>query len=931
MFKEYDASILPPHRPSHDIEIVLEEGKRPPYGPIYGLSQIELKALREYLDENLPKGFIRASESPAEAPILFVKKSDRTLRLCVDYRGLNAITIKNRYPLPLLKETLAKLSRAQYYTKLDLRWGYNQIRIAERDEWKTAFRTRYGYFEYTVMPFGLANAPATFQHWINYILRPYLDQFITAYLDDILIYSETLSEHKEHIQKILKVLDENHVHLKAEKCEFMVQETKYLDLILTPNGNRMDPKKVVDVLEWSTPKNLHDIQVFLGFANFYRRFILGYSKIVAPLTVLTKKNVKFEWTDEREEAFQTLKKMFTTAPILAHFNPDRRIVIETDASDYVSAGILSQHDDEGILHPVAFFSKNTLLQTIIRCFEELRHHLEGAQFPIEVLSDHRNLENFMTTKLLNRKQGTKPDAWTRRSGDLPKEGDERLTHQSQVILKQKNLDTKLSLFAGSLSNESAEGASTVEELFSKAYQVDSFPNKILTMLRNGVRHSNKISLAECTEDNNGRLLYRGALYVPDDNDLRLRLLKEHHGKPSTGHPGRAKTLGLLNREYYWPQMRKYVDQYIRNCNVCTRSKAPCNAPYGVLRPMPITEGPWMDISMDFVTDLPESDGYNAILVVVDRLTKMRHLIPTTKEVDSKEVARLYIDNFIAEFWKSLCDRLEISSKFSTAFHPQTDGQTERINAVMEQYLRSYVSYQQDYWARWLPMAEFANNNHASETIKVSPFYANSGRNPRMTFGPLEYGRMTAEDQANRIAREMKDVVDFLREEMFRGQRIQEESANRNRTPAPRYHLGDKVFLSTRHILTKRPSKKFDWKRIGPYSVKRIINPYAYELELPRSTKIHPVFNVSLLSPEANDPLPVQQQLSPPPVEIEGEEEWEFEDILDSRKRRGRFEYLVQYAGYDEASWQPLSDLEHSPDIVKRFHERYPGKPKPTRR
>ncbi|KAH0609980.1 uncharacterized protein H6S33_012526 [Morchella sextelata] len=181
------------------------------------------------------------------------------------------------------------------------------------------------------------------------------------------------------------------------------------------------------------------------------------------------------------------------------------------------------------------------------------------------------------------------------------------------------------------------------------------------------------------------------------------------------------------------------------------------------------------------------------------------------------------------------------------------------------------------------MAEFATNNHPSETTKVSPFYANSGRNPRMTFGPLEHGQTRVDNQANRIAREMKDVVDFLREEMFRAQRIQEESANRNRTTAPRYYLGDKVFLSTRHILTKRPSKKFDWKRIGSYSVKWIINPYAYELELPRSMKIHPVFHVSLLSPEANDPLPGQQQLPPPSVEIEGEEEWEVKDILDSRK------------------------------------------------
>lgn len=396
-------------------------------------------------------------------------------------------------------------------------------------------------------------------------------------------------------------------------------------------------------------------------------------------------------------------------------------------------------------------------------------------------------------------------------------------------------------------------------------------------------------------------------------------------------------------------MRKYVDQYVRNCNVCVRSKAPHNAPYGVLRPMPILDGPWTDISMDFVTDLPGSNGYNAILVVVHRLTKMRHLIPTTKEVDSKEVARLYIDNvwklhglpniivsdrgtqFVAEFWRSLCDRLQISPKFSTTFHPQTDGQTERINAVMEQYLRSYVSYQQDDWARLLAMAEFATNNHASETTKVSPFYANSGRNPRMSFGPLEHGRTTAEDQANRIAREMKEVVNFLKEEMFRAQRIQEESANKNRTPAPRYRLGDKVFLSTRHILTKRPSKKFDWKHIGPYSIKRIVNPYTYELELPRSMKIHPVFHVSLLSPEAGNPLPGQQQAPPPPVEIEGEEEWEVEDILNSRRRGGKFEYLVRYTGYDEAYWQPLSDLEHSLDMVNQFHERYPQKPKPTRR
>src|SRR5260221_6990103 len=303
------------------------------------------------------KAFIKAISSPAGAPVLFVKKADGSLRLCVDYRGLNEVTVKNRYPLSLIRETLDRLAKAKWYTKLDVRWWYNQIRIAKGEEWKAAFRTRYGLFEYNVMPLDPPTPPATFQHFINDTLREYLDVFCTAYLDDILIYSDTLEEHKVHVRQVLEALQNAGVLLRAEKCEFLTQQTTYIGLIVSPEGINMDPKKTKAVSEWGTPKNVKDVQAFLGFANFYRRFIQGFSALASPLSALTRKDTAFAWTSATENAFQALKLAFTTVPILQHFDPEKTILVETDASDLVSAGILSQHDNNNRLHPIAYFSK----------------------------------------------------------------------------------------------------------------------------------------------------------------------------------------------------------------------------------------------------------------------------------------------------------------------------------------------------------------------------------------------------------------------------------------------------------------------------------------------------------------------------------------------------------------------------------------------
>jgi hypothetical protein len=262
------ADTLPLHRPC-DHKIDLKPGTTPPFGPLYNMSIEELRVLHKFLVDNLKKGFIRASVSPAASPVLFAKKPGSGLRFCVDYRGLNSITIKNRYSLPLIQETLSRLSTAQFYTKLDIIAAFNHIRIAEGQEWMTAFNTQYGLFETLVMPFGLSNAPATFQARINEVLRPFLDIFCTAYIDDILIYSDDLTSHRNHVNSVLQALRDAGLHCDIKKCEFEVQEVTYLGLIISTTGVRMDPQKVQCIIDWKPPINLKDVQAFLGFSNFY--------------------------------------------------------------------------------------------------------------------------------------------------------------------------------------------------------------------------------------------------------------------------------------------------------------------------------------------------------------------------------------------------------------------------------------------------------------------------------------------------------------------------------------------------------------------------------------------------------------------------------------------------------------------------------------
>ncbi len=368
VFSKSRAASLPPHRP-YDCAIDLVPGMSPPKGRLYSLSVPEREAMEKYISDSLTAGFIRPSSSPAGAGFFFVAKKDGSLRPCIDYRGLNNITVKNTYPLPLMSSAFERLQGASIFTKLDLRNAYHLVRIREGDEWKTAFNTPRGHFEYLVMPFGLSNSPAVFQALVNDVLRDMVDQFIYVYLDDILIFSSSLQEHVQHVRRVLQRLLENGLFVKAEKCAFHAQSVPFLGFIVSPEGVRMDPDRVKAVVNWPTPDSRKALLRFLGFANFYRRFIRNFSQLAAPLTALTSTKMTFRWSNAAEAAFTKLRGRFVSAPILRAPDPTRQFVVEVDASEVGVGAVLSQRatsDDK--VHPCAFFFPST-----VSCRTQLRH------------------------------------------------------------------------------------------------------------------------------------------------------------------------------------------------------------------------------------------------------------------------------------------------------------------------------------------------------------------------------------------------------------------------------------------------------------------------------------------------------------------------------------------------------------------------------
>ena len=403
---------LPPSR-EVDHRIELTPGSSPPSRPLYRMSPSELDELKSQLDQLLESGFIQSSKSPFGAPILFVKKKDGTMRMCVDYRALNAITVKNSYALPHIDELFDRLQGAKVFSKIDLRSGYHQIRIHPEDVPKTAFRTRYGHYEFLVLPFGLTNAPATFMHLMHQVFRPLLDRFVLVFLDDILIFSRTPEEHEQHVRQVLDLLRQHKLYAKLSKCELFKTRVEFLGHIVDTKGLHMMEEKVKAIREWPRLQTVAEVQSFLGTVGYYRRFIHMFSQIAAPLTHLLQKGNEFRWGDEQQKAFDALKLAVSQHPVLILPDPSRPYVVTTDASGFAVGASLSQDQGNG-LQPIAFLSKKMLpaernypvheqeLLAVMLALRQWRHYLLGSRF--RVITDHKSLVYLKTQPHLSQRQ-----------------------------------------------------------------------------------------------------------------------------------------------------------------------------------------------------------------------------------------------------------------------------------------------------------------------------------------------------------------------------------------------------------------------------------------------------------------------------------------------------------------------------------------------
>ena len=968
VFSKESFDVLPESKPwDHAIELV--PGEKPSGCKVYPLSPSEQKELDAFIQENLDSGRIRPSKSPMSSPVFFIKKKDGSLRLVQDYRALNAITVKNKYPLPLISELVEKLRGAKYFTKLDVRWGFNNVRMKEGDEWKAAFRTNRGLFEPLVMFFGLTNSPATFQTMMNEIFHELImEGVVVVYLDDILIYTETLEEHRAVTRRVLELLEKHKLFLKPDKCEFEQTRVEYLGVIISHNSVEMDPVKVAGVAEWPVPDCKKEVQSFLGFVNFYRRFIQDFSHHARPLFNLTKNDVKWAWSADEQSAFDALKGLITSAPILASPDNSRPFRIEADSSDFATGAVLSQQSaDDDKWHPVAFLSKSLSavernyeihdkeMLAIIRALEEWRHFLEGAENKFEVWTDHKNLEYFMSAKKLNRRQAR----WSLVLARF----DFTLHHRpGKSMGKSDALSRRADHGSGSADNSNitllTPGFFAIRAL--EGLEVVGEERDILRDIRKGTRDGEKedavAKVAKELKDVRGRtirsaewsiaegvLYFRGKAYVPDSLDLRRRIVALCHDTKIAGHPGRWKTLELVSRNYWWPQMSRYVGKYVSTCDLCLRTKVQRHQPVGELHPLPIPDTPWDTVSVDFIVELPESAGHDSIMVVVDSMTKRAHFMSTLTTITAAGTARLFVQHvwrhhglprkvvsdrgpqFVAEFTRELYRMLGIRLAATTAYHPQGDGQTERVNQELEQYLRVFVNQRQDDWADLLPLAEFQYNNHVHSSTQHPPFLLETGRLPRMGFEPDQ--RPSRLESVNEFKDRMRNTLEEAKAALTKSKDDMARYYNQKRSAAPKYNPGDKVYLDASDIQTTRPSRKLSHKRLGPFPIERQVGNNAYRLRLPAAMKrLHPVFNVIKLTPAKDDPIPGRRVPPPPDPEIvDGEEEWVVEEILDSKVINRKLRYLVKWKdfGLEHNSWEPWDNV-HAPELIADFYQKHPG-------
>ncbi|KAJ9513875.1 hypothetical protein QJQ45_020951 [Haematococcus lacustris] len=998
---------LPPDRGvGHSIK--LKPNEPIPHSRPYKLSPIEQAELAKRIPEYIAKGWIEPSDSPYSSPLLFVEKNDGTLRMCVDFRALNKITVRDRFPLPLIDDLFDKLQGCTVFSSMDLQSGYHQILIPAEDVPKTAFSTPTGHYQYKVLCFGLTNAPATFQRVMNNIFHDLLGKSVLVYLDDILIMSRSLEEHFMHLEQVLQRLQMHKLFARLSKCSFLRAMLKFLGHIVGKDGIAVDPAKVEAIHSWPVPQTLLALQGFLGPANYVRRFVLGFSMLAAPLTDLVGLKAKdfdwHAWTPETLAAFQALKHAIAQVPMLKLADHTRPFEVCCDASLLGVGAVLLQDD-----HPVAYMSRKfsaaecnyttgeqELLALVTAC-KVWRCYLEGVSFVL--VTDHMPLTYLQTQKVLSRRQArwmeymarfsfeirykpgvgnpadplsrypvlaltvwllaitraqargvtpkhtAKPDAdpvTAMHAPPMPPYADHVMTVPAAHVPPPYDEAADL-LPHGDASTSSGSDSDSDAKMTCNTEPPLFHHNTVADQLRAGYeddpmfRDPAQTAVMKHTDEGLWKMADTDVYVVPNVMALREHILHEVHDAAYSGHSGITKTLQRLRAVFWWSTMREDVRHYVANCDACQHNKAATQKPGGLLQPLSVPGWRWESISMDLIVKLPKShEGYDSICVFVDRLSKMVHFAPCNESMDAMGFAKLFIKHifrlhglprevitdrgahFHNLFWEGVCEQLQIKRCLSTAYHPQSDGQTERYNRVLEEMLRHYVGPTQNDWPDHLPCAEFAVNNSWQESIQNTPFFVNFGQSPvTPVLLDLPAGRVPS---AQAFTKVWQVSVANARTSMARAQERMARYANARRRPV-RYVVGQQVLLSTRNLALKAgAARKLLPRYIGPLLVSALVGPVAVKLVLPACmNRVHPVFHVSLLKPYKGD-VP---HLPPPLQWLDDRPVYEVEQVLSHRQvRNGRAgAYLLKWKGYgvEHNTWEPRKNMTGCAELLQVYN------------
>ena len=778
--------------------------------------------------------------------------------------------------------------------------------------------------------------------------------WLVIYMDDLLIYSLDTTIHTEQTKRVLQHMVKLNLHLKLEKCTFAAATVEYLGMIVKPGQLAMDPVKLNGIAQWPISSKVKDIRSFLGFANFYRQFIPNYSTIARPLIDLTKKNLPWNWTPSQQQAFDHLKYLFLSQPVLHIPNLSSPFAIATDASKYASGAILLQTDSNGEWHPCSYLFQSFFpaeqnydiydreLLAVIRALKTWRHYLHSSPFPIQVFTDHKNLTYFRKPQVLNRRQA----CWLLDLADFDLTvihvpgshlaGPNALSHHPDLLPSATPENEGVTLLPPSLFinlidtslSQHIQSSSTSDPLVLQALQ--SMDGSILPAFRS------HLSDWQYTK---GILTYKGRVYIPSDPSLRWAILVRCHNHETADHPGYLKTHQLVASKFWWPGLASFVCKYVEGCAICQQNKSNTHPTIPPLTPIRSTSTqPFQQISCDLITDLPFSKGFNSLLVMVDHgLTKGVILCPTKKTITAEGIANLFFHKvflcfglhnkiisdrspqFASAFTKELEKLLNYDLSLSTTYYPQSNGETERVNQEIETYLQIFCRNNPTSWTDSITHAEFTHNHHPHSVISQSPFFLMMGYELHALPCIIQNSTIPA------VKTRLKNLTAARNEALAAHKLAWQVMAAHTWQKFTPFKKGEKVWLEARNLKCSVTNPKFAPKREGPFTITKVLSPITYQLRLPKTWKIHPVFHTTLLSPYCKNNVHGPNFPTPPPDLIAGEEEYEIEWILRHRGSLSRQSFLIQWKGYsaEEDSWVPERDLKNAKSALNNYKKRHP--------